>query len=164
MVPSLNTLLNEVRDDLDQVVCEQLQSSHAPHYRTADPRVLADRSARLVDAFTRSADDNPAHLLNHVRRIAEERISEGYHLHEIQMALNILEREAWQLVITRVAERDALVEQLGLVTGIIGAAKDQLARVYLEHKLESDQRIAELEGRLDELFKGTDSMDLPERG
>jgi phage shock protein A len=49
------------------------------------------------------------------------------------------------------------VLRLALVTGIVGRGKDELARAFLEHKERAEARVASLEQRLAELFKGTQS-------
>ena len=50
-----------------------------------------------------------------------------------------------------------VVRRLALVTGVVGRGKDELARAFLEHKERAEERIASLEQRLTEVFKGTQS-------
>ena len=56
----------------------------------------------------------------------------------------------------------SLVRHLSIVTGTVGQAKDELARLYLEQKRTADGTIAVLEQRLDELSKGTEGHVEPE--
>ena len=51
---------------------------------------------------------------------------------------------------------------LSIITGTIGRAKDELARLDLQQKQAADQTIARLEKRLDELSKGTEGHVEPE--
>jgi len=92
-----------------------------------------------------------------VRKVAGERAAEGYDLREIQLALSALEAQAWPLVTGAGGDTDVVVRRLALVTGIAGRGKDELARAFLEHKERAEARVASLEQRLAELFKGTQS-------
>ena len=164
MSHALFELMHGRRDDLIETVVRRLRSSTAPHYQNLDPDLLRGRSERLVDTFLTALDDAPADFVRFIRRISEERISEGFFLPEIQTALNILEERAWQVAAAEApaGDAEALVRDLGLITGTIGAAKDQLARIYLQRKEQAESRADRLQARLDELFKGTDAPPLVE--
>ncbi len=154
----LYRLLGGSSQDLIGTLERRLRTAAAPHYRAAEPGLLHERVARLVGAFLESTCSGPEPFVAHVRRLTDERIGEGYYLEEVQLALSALEERAWQLL-TEHAEPDRLVGQLAFVTGLVGVAKDELARIYLRRKEHAELRAAELQRRLDELFKGTEQPD-----
>lgn len=159
---SLGPLLAAAAGDLLTTLERRLDSTAAPHYRDSHPALLHERCARLVGAFIEATVSGaPWGFAAHVRRITDERIAEGYHLSEIQLALSVLEGRAWQLAVER-SSAGELVSNLAFVTGLVGQAKDELARAYLAHKEHADVRAAELQRRLDELFKGTERPAQPE--
>jgi hypothetical protein len=82
--------------------------------------------------------------------ILGKRIAEGYSLEELQRALRIFEELLWRLCAQERRDRDQLVRDLAVVTTIIGAAKDHLARVYLER---AQERIRQMQRKLD-VFRG----------
>lgn len=109
-------------------------------------RALADRATRYVDMgtpavharldvlFTRLVEAvvggalRP--LLDHADSVADERFHSGFSLADVQAAYNALEEAVWTEVFDKgLAERDAAV--LPLVSGALGAAKDELARHYV---------------------------------
>jgi hypothetical protein len=135
-----------------------LLAADAPHYREAPPEERRARVRKLVAAFAEAVRaGGPAPFVAHVRKVAEERAKEGYELREIQLALTALEAQAWPLVAGEGGDTDVVVLRLALVTGIVGRGKDELARAFLEHKERAEARVASLEQRLAELFKGTQS-------
>jgi hypothetical protein len=164
MSQALLQTLQGQRGDLVETVTQRLRKSTATHYQNLDPNLLHDRAARLVDTFLKSLASAPGDFGRYIHDITEERISEGFFLQEIQTALNILEEKAWQIAVAAAARAAAadLGRDLALISGTIGAAKDQLALVYLEHKERAESRAARLEAKLHELFKGTDAPPLVE--
>ena len=133
MSTELHDLLRNHAGELSETVARRLRMSTAPHYRIVNPQLLLARAERFIEAFLTSLAAAPATFTDFIGNIAEERISEGYHLHEIQFALNILQEKVWQLVVEQVP-LDEQVQHLSLVTATISDAKDMLAQVYLEHK------------------------------
>ena len=88
-------------------------------------------------------------MVAHAGTIAVERFNAGYDLWEVQTAFNVLEETLWQQVLKGMpAEQYA--EALGLVSTVIGAGKDALARSYVS--LASKSRAPSL--NLESLFTG----------
>ena len=90
----------------------------------------------------------------HVRAITRERISEGYYLMEMQRALTNLEAAAWHVVVDQSNVFD-LVRHLGVVTTVIGRAKDELAVAFLEDARRCRQELRRL-------CEGTDAIEADE--
>jgi hypothetical protein len=144
------------RDQIATRVAGQLKSSNAPHYRRLSVAELAQRADWLVDAFVASVAREPGRLAAYLEDVAEERREEGFLLGELQGALNVLEEIAWRLAVEHVPTEHQ-VEALSRVTTAIGAAKDRLARVYLERSLRAELRAEQLQRRIDVLMGGTDA-------
>jgi hypothetical protein len=100
-------------------------------YQAKNAALLWRRAERLVAAFLRSVESQPSVFIAHVDAVAEARMAEGVFLHEMQMALQILEETAWRLVVESAVPAEQ-IRCLGQVTCVIGAAKDRLAQLYLQ--------------------------------
>ncbi|MFH2052952.1 MAG: hypothetical protein ABIK96_10850 [bacterium] len=156
MSTDIRAALASRRDEISSAVFSRLHDSTAVHYRQADQDLLHGRADRLVEAFLEALPGKPGIFIDYIGEIARERIGEGFALREIQLALSILEDQAWKLVAAVVPAGDQ-VAALGMVTTIIGAAKDQLANVYLQEMLDMRGRMASLGLAPETLAGGTDS-------
>ena len=137
MSEQLHTLLTDNRKELIKTLMRQLKNSHTPHYEIVGSQQLLKRCTQLVDAFMKAATGTPSLFIDYIKRITEERIREGYYLDEIQLALNILEAQSWELSIGNSNMPDVL-EHLSIITGVIGNAKDQLARILRSNSAGTD--------------------------
>jgi hypothetical protein len=153
MTSARPALSREDACELTDALHQGLRGRGRSHYEALDAADLAQRCSRLVDAFLTSLEGEAGAFVDYVRRITEERIAEGFYLPEIQMALSLLEARAWHIVVDR-SSIGALVGHLSVVTGTIGAAKDELARVYLAHKQRAEADLARLQ--TSRLFAGTE--------
>lgn len=129
-----------------------LARTHTRHYETAGANEVRGRLEALFDhalEALRSHDLGP--VLAHAEQVAEERFNAGYDLSEVQTAFNALEEATWSRVF---AELDParFAETLGLVSTILGAAKDALARKYVS--LATNAHAPSLD--LHALFQGTE--------
>jgi hypothetical protein len=155
MSDRLHDLLFEHSHAMVEHLVRQLRAAPQTHYRRLTPGLLSGRTVELVGTFVESIRRDLLPFVAYVQEIVEERILEGFSLGEIQHALSLLEDFAWQLVIDH-SPPELQVEQLRRISCTVGAAKDQLARVYLRHMERAEARAAGLERRLEQLFKGTD--------
>lgn len=153
MASPKTALSREDACELADALFEGLHGTARSHYETIDAADLRRRCARLVDAFLASLEGEAGAFIDYVRRITEERIAEGFYLPEIQQALSFLETRAWHIVVGR-SSIGALLGHLSLVTGTIGAAKDELARVYLAHQQRAEADLLRLQ--TSRLFAGTE--------
>ena len=154
---SLDPVLRARRPELVDQLVASLHSSTALHYRDRDLAPLRERCTRLVDAFLDSMGSGPAQLAAYLRSIARERIDEGVRLQELQLVLHLLESRCWRICDEQIADRHEVVAALGLVSGVIGHAKDALAQVYLELATTSRKDLRDLRRHQDELTRGTDT-------
>jgi len=153
---ALYSLMIQHRTELASAVAQRLMGSDVPHYRELGPSVVQDRSTRLVHALLESLANLPSSFVDYILLIAGERMGQGYFLKEMQVALSVLEERSWQIVVAgfRCEEH---ADQLARLTSTIGAAKDALARAYLERKRQAEARVALLEQQLQVLSRGTDA-------
>lgn len=128
-----------------------LRRSGARHYRAADPAEVRGRLERLYDEITAAATDRDlGGIVRWARQLAEARFSAGYDLSEIQVAFNAVEEAIWARVFSELPP-ERLATALGLVSTILGAAKDALAREYVS--LATHARAPSLD--LSSLFAGS---------
>lgn len=92
-------------------------------------------------------------MLHYTEKIAKERFASGYDLHEVQTAINALEENIWQLIFKNVKPAK-LAESLGLVSSILGAGKDNLARNYVA--LATKTKVSTI--NLQSLLSGSESI------
>ena len=90
-------------------------------------------------------------MINYTESIAKERFSAGFYLYEVQTAINELEEAIWKRVFKEI-EPENLAEALGIVSTVLGAGKDALARTYVS--LASKTKVSSLD--LHALFKGSE--------
>lgn len=154
MEANISDILNQSREEIIAAEIRGLRDLHAPHYHDIDLNKLQLRAIHLVESFLSSLSLGPASFVQYLQSVAEERFAEGFFLEEIQAALNILGEKMWQIVTQR-APLQKRVEYLGQVSATIGAAKDQLARVFTGKLERAESRATALQSRLDELFTGT---------
>lgn len=151
MATGLFQILSPKRAKLSETITLALRSGDLPHYGEIDLNRLRQRVDRFVDAFLESTTGEPQAFVQFIERLAEERIAEGYYLEEIQRVLNLLWQHSWQTVVDH-ASADTRLPDLETVSRTVGAAKDELARIYLARSLEVNSRAQELEQRLKQLM------------
>ncbi|MGZ4415838.1 MAG: hypothetical protein ACXVRZ_15900 [Gaiellaceae bacterium] len=129
-----------------------LTQTHLQHYDEAGEREIKRRLEGLLDRLFESlARQDLSPVVTHAQRIAEERFTSGCDLSEVQTAFNALEAAIWTRVFSAL-EPDQFAQTLGLVSTILGAGKDALARKYVS--LATDTHAPSLDLRA--LFAGTD--------
>jgi hypothetical protein len=130
-LPQAVAFLTREREAIVDAASVALGRSHARHYDltgTEDVRVRFEALFdRLLDAVTRR---DLGVVLAYARHLAEERFSAGYDLSEVQTAFNAFEEAIWSRAFARL-DATQLAESLGLVSTVLGAAKDALAREYV---------------------------------
>jgi len=105
----------------------------------------------LYDQMTGAiAGRDLGNVLGYARGLARERFESGYDLAELQAAFNALEEATWSTLCARL-EPEFLAVSLGLVSTVLGAAKDALSREYVS--LASRTHVSSLD--LSALFTGS---------
>jgi len=140
------------RDTIVQDAESSLEGRRVRHYETTDPAELRRRLETLFDCMVKAIDDRDlSPIVAYARQVAEERFSAGYDLSEVQAAFNTLEEAAWKRVFAEL-DPSEFAETIGLVSTILGAAKDALGREYVS--LATDAHAPSMDLRV--LFAGSE--------
>lgn len=149
----LAALLQDAESSILEESFSSLQRSHVTHYEAAGEaftqQKLAELFALVVTAI-RSRD--LASISSYAEEIASQRFSQGFDISEVQAAFNALETAMWRRVVTDTPPEE-LAEATGLLSTVLGFAKDALARKYVS--LASHRHVPSLD--LSALFAGTDA-------
>ena len=131
---------------------EAMQKLHARHYDQAGTERLHQRLKALFTLIVRGIKDrNLTPMVNHAEAIAVERYTAGYDLWEVQAAFNALEESIWTHILREVPSNE-YAEALGLISTILGAGKDALARRYVALAMKGNTATFNLQS----LFSGTE--------
>jgi hypothetical protein len=128
-----------------------LGRSHLVHYEHVgvdeDRRRLQGLFRTVVDGIK---DRQLGPVVHYAEVMANERYSAGFDISEVQTAFNVLEEAMWRKIVAALPP-DQLAEAIGLLSTVLGAGKDTLARAYVA--LASNQHVPSLD--LGALFQGT---------
>jgi hypothetical protein len=151
-MPDIAAFLTTEREAILASAAAAIARAEAPHYQT-DASESAARLALLLDELIRGiAKRDLTPITQYAQRLAEERYSAGYELGEVQTAFNALEEAAW-LRVLRCMDATQYAEALGLISTVLGAGKDALARRYVS--LAASAHVGSLDLRA--LFTGASS-------
>jgi hypothetical protein len=147
----VHALLLAARPEIVDEACTRLLSSPATHYEAAGDSFARRRLADLFDLVVAGvgARDLTA-VVEYSRDVAEERFQAGFDIGEVQTAFNSLEEAMWRRVV-RDAPADQLADAIGLLSTVLGAGKDALARSYVS--LASHRHVPTLD--MTSMFAGT---------
>lgn len=146
----LDTTLREARDEVIEDAYAGLQTSTHAHYERAGEAFTRARLAELFDLVVDAiATKELAALSTQSETIASERFNSGFDISEVQAAFNSLEVAMWRRVVASTS-LDELAESIGLLSTVMGFAKDTLARKYIS--LASNRHVQSLD--MSALFGG----------
>ena len=123
--------LAQAREPIVAAAGDALVRAHVAHYESVGEDEVQRRLEALFDrllAGLRDHDLGP--IVTYAQSIADERFNAGVDLSDVQTAFNALEEATWARVLAEL-EPSELAESLGLVTTVLGAGKDALARHYV---------------------------------
>lgn len=150
---TLDEILTEAKPQLLDEAFAALQRTHLTHYEAAGEVFTRQRLANLFDLVLEAIRDRDlTSLIAASQQVAAERFSGGFDVSEVQSAYNELERAMWRRVVAVVPPED-LAEAIGLLSTVLGAGKDAVAREYVS--LASRRHVPSLD--LSALFGGTDA-------
>lgn len=150
---TLDATLAEAKPQLLDEVFEALQRTHLAHYEAAGEVFTRQRLSNLYDLVVAAIRDRDlAPLVSASTNVAKERFEGGFDVSEVQSAYNDLEEAMWRHVVA-VVPPDGLAEAIGLLSTVLGAGKDAVAREYVS--LASQRHVPSLD--LSALFGGTNS-------
>ncbi len=127
----LISLLEKNKDYVIENSCTRINEVRLSGYAKAGSGITKQKLLNLYKKVIECAEKRDIiPMLNYTEKIAKERFASGYDLHEVQTAINSLEEYIWQVIFKNV-KPNKLAEALGLVSSILGAGKDNLARNYV---------------------------------
>jgi hypothetical protein len=145
-------LLTQQRSEVLDEAFAALQRTHAVHYEHSGEAFTRERLAELFDVVTTALHDRElAPVAAYAEGVAEHRFRAGFGISEVQTAFNVTEEAMWRRVVDGVPPL-GLAEAVGLLSTILGAGKDALARQYVS--LASQRHVPSLDLRA--LFAGTE--------
>jgi hypothetical protein len=131
MTVETTEFLSREREAIVSAAEAALERSHSRHYEAAGAQTVHGRLEALFDHLLESIDARDlGPVLAYAEHVAEERFQGGYDLSEVQTAFNALEEAVWARTLA-VLDPSQLAEALGLVTTVLGAGKNALARKYV---------------------------------
>lgn len=146
----LNELLKRDGAQIVREAVDVLDRTRLQHYSQDGVAESHQRLQRLFDLFQQAiADRNLVPVMDYMKQVADERFHAGYEIREVQTAINVLEESVWKHVVDDVPPGQ-LAESLGLVSTVLGSAKDALAREYVT--LATQKKVPSL--NLSALFEG----------
>jgi hypothetical protein len=142
-----------LKSHLDEIVesaCEAMERTHLQHYERDGVLKTRERISILMSLTTDCvAQRKLGPMITHAEQIARERYNSGFDLWEVQTAFNVLEEGIWTRIFRNFPPTE-YAEALGLVSTVLGAGKDTLARKYVSLASKTHSQSLNLES----LFSG----------
>ncbi len=130
-IMELSQLLHGHMDEILSEAESSLSRSHLAHYQKEGSEHNRQKlKALYVLAVRAIAEKNLGPMLSYSETIARERYETGFDLSEVQTAFNVLEEAAWRFVVKNLPPVE-YGEAIGMVSTVLGAGKDMLARTYV---------------------------------
>lgn len=128
---SMDVVLSSAATEIVDEAYSELHPQAHPHYAALGETVVRQYLTELFQLVVNGVAHREAvHLVQHAERIAEERFHAGFDLGEVQAAFNALEQAMWRRV-TAAEHTAEILTWVGMLSSILGAGKDALARVYV---------------------------------
>lgn len=149
-----NELLQNHQHEILTSAFEAVKRSQLKNYEKAGDEHTHQRLKALFVLTVRAIKErNLGPMIAHAETIAHERFSAGYDLAEVQTAFNVLEETIWMDILEHLPPSD-YAEALGLVSTVLGAGKDSLARRYVSLASKTKSTSLNLQG----MFSGTEGL------
>jgi hypothetical protein len=127
----LSKLLHERMNEIISEAEASLSRSHLTHYEKEDAEHNRQKlKALYVLAVRAIAEKNLGPMLAYAETVARERYEASFDLSEVQTAFNVLEEAAWRFVVKNLPPVE-YGEAIGMISTVLGAGKDMLARTYV---------------------------------
>lgn len=128
------TVIELLEKKMELILKEALESisrSHLERYEAAGKKQIEARFRNLLQFAIRCMKEKKLTCINdYAEKMGQERFISGYDLREVQIAINILEEVIWKEIV-REMKPENLAQALGLVSTVLGSAKDTLAQTYV---------------------------------
>ena len=142
------TAIERHREEVIDTVCKRLQRLSSSHYEIIDYERHLEREENFLNALLQGLrDEIPESFLTFVEHLSEQRSDEGYTLKEFQDAFNVVEDTLWDMLVIHFPYDASLVGMLAIVSKLFRAAKDRLARVFLQEALSAQRELEHLRNK-----------------
>ena len=149
---NLHQLLHEHSTDIIAEAQAAIGRAGLAHYEKSGSEHTHQRLKALYTLTAKAVKEkNLGPMIAHAETVARERFEAGFDLSEVQTAYNVLEEAMWMHVLKNLSPAE-LGEALGLISTVLGAGKDKLARTYVS--LASRSKAPSL--NMQSLFGGTE--------
>jgi hypothetical protein len=127
----LHKLLSDQSGELLDTACSSLSRAHLKSYTCSEESENRKRLAKLLDLTIECISRKKLMpMLKYIEEIARERYYAGFDFTEVHSAINVLEETLWKKINSTPGYENP-GEALGLVSTVLGAAKESLARTYI---------------------------------
>lgn len=129
---SLHEFLQSRSEGILQHAETALGQARLAHYERGGPAVVHERLEVLLEQVVEAARSHDlCRIVAHASRIAGDRYRSGCQLYEVQIAFNVLEEAMWLVILEEMPVEDQ-GRSLALLSTILGAGKDALAREFVD--------------------------------
>lgn len=129
---------------------ESLNRAQLKSYSLSSLEQNKNRLEKLLDCTITGVENKSlVCMIEYAEKLATERFSDGFDLHEVHTAFNVLEETIWKSIMDNF-EVSGLGKALGLISTVLGAGKETLALTYVSLASKSKTKtldLSELFGR-----------------
>ena len=123
-------ILEQDRSSIVDAACESMRHSRTRYESSGQDETRRRFETLYGELLGALASHDLGSVIEYAGNLGAERFASGYDLSEVQGAFNALEEAAWSGLSARL-QPEQLALSLGLVSTVLGAAKDALAREYV---------------------------------
>jgi DNA replicative helicase MCM subunit Mcm2 (Cdc46/Mcm family) len=127
----LHKFLTVNSEEILSTACASLSRAKIKHYHCSEESENRKRLKNLLDLTIECITTKKLNsMIRYMEEMAKERYYAGFDFSEVHAAINVLEETIW-IKINNSLKPEELGEALGLVSTVLGAAKENLARTYI---------------------------------
>jgi hypothetical protein len=150
---TVESVLEQAQQQILDEAFDALGRSHVRSYESAGESFTRQGLATLFTLVVEAIRHRDLDRISaYAAELADQRFNAGFGIGDVQTAFNALEESMWHHLVA-VEPAEDLAEPIGLLSTVLGAGKDSLAREYVS--LASHRHVTSLD--LSALFEGTSS-------
>ncbi len=127
----LKTYLAGRSEEIISQATGAIERADLTHYQNKGSDYIRERLAELYECISQClSEEDVTPLESYMGRIAVKRFNDGFDLCEIQSAMQAMEKSIWRRIIDELPP-DEHGTKLSVITALLGAGRDALARQYV---------------------------------
>jgi hypothetical protein len=139
----LHIILSKHTGEILDNACLQLSRARLKNYSCSEDSENRKRLEKLLElTIDALINKELLSITSYMEETAKERFYAGFDFSEVHSAINVLEETLWKKIDSSVKSEE-IGHSLGLISTILGAAKESLARTYIS--LASETKISSLD-------------------